>query len=92
MLEKELEKRLRTAVKAIGGLALKFVSPGMAGVPDRMVLLPNGRIYFSELKRHGEKLRPLQQKRKQQLEMLGFKVYCIDSASSLEGFLREVGL
>ena len=91
MLEKELEKKLRTAVKAMGGLALKFVSPGMAGVPDRLVLLPNGRIYFSELKRYGEKMRPMQLKRKRQFEKLGFKVYCIDSASSLEGFLQEVG-
>lgn len=90
MLEKEIEKKLRTAVKQIGGIALKFVSPGMAGVPDRLVLLPNGRIYFVELKRQGEKMRPLQVKRKRQLEELGFSVFCIDSASALEGFLREV--
>jgi hypothetical protein len=74
MLEKEIEKKLRTAVKQIGGIALKFVSPGMAGVPDRLVLLPSGRIYFVELKRHGEKMRPLQEKRKRQLEKLGFQV------------------
>lgn len=91
MLEKEIEKKLSVSIKYMGGMALKFVSPGMAGVPDRLVLLPSGRIYFLELKRYGEKMRPLQLKRKQQLEKLGFKVFCIDSASGLEGFLQEVG-
>ncbi len=51
----------------------------MAGVPDRLVLLPKGKIYFVELKAPGKKLRPLQLKRKEQLESLGFKVYVIDS-------------
>jgi len=90
LLEKQIEKRLCDKVKACGGIALKFSSPGMAGVPDRIVLLPNGEIYFVELKRLREKMRPLQVKRKRQLEALGFKVYCIASIEGLESFLREV--
>lgn len=71
-------------------MALKFVSPGMAGIPDRLVLLPKGRIYFVELKAPGKNLRPLQVKRKKQLEALGFKVYVIDSYEKIQLFIDEV--
>ncbi|WP_330389085.1 VRR-NUC domain-containing protein [Alkaliphilus peptidifermentans] len=71
-------------------MCLKFTSPGMAGVPDRLVLLPLGRVVFVELKAPVNKLRPLQKKRKKQLEKLGFKVYVIDSYEGIEDFLQEV--
>lgn len=90
MQEKQIEARLRRDVRNCGGLALKFISPGRAGVPDRIVLLPGGRIVFAELKALGRKLTPLQQKRKKQLEALGFKVYVIDSYQAVEAFIREV--
>lgn len=90
MLEKKIENRLKQSVKNMGGLALKFVSPGMAGVPDRIVLFPGGRIVFVELKAPGKKMRPLQIKRKQQFEALGFKVYCIDNFKSVDDFTRDV--
>ncbi len=88
--EKHLEQILTKEVKKLGGLALKFVSPGVAGVPDRIVLLPNGKIVFVELKAPGKKMRPLQIKRKEQLESLGFLVYCIDSLNGIEDFVRDV--
>lgn len=88
--EKYLEQTLSKEVKKLGGLALKFVSPGVAGVPDRIVLLPNGKIAFVELKAPGKKMRPLQIKRKEQLESLGFLVYCIDSIKAIEDFVRDV--
>ncbi|MBU3159876.1 VRR-NUC domain-containing protein [Clostridium frigoris] len=88
--EKHLEQVLTKEVKKLGGLALKFVSPGMAGVPDRLVLIPNARIVFIELKAPGKKMRPLQLKRKQQLEALGFKVYCIDSFNAVDDLIRDV--
>lgn len=90
MLESKIEKRLKREVEKIGGLSLKFTSPGMAGVPDRLVLLPKGRIYFVELKAPGKTLRPLQIKRKEQLENLGFKVYVIDSYKKIKEFIQEV--
>lgn len=74
----------------MGGIALKFISPGMAGVPDRLVLLPKGKIFFVELKVPGKKLRPLQLKRKEQLESLGFKVYVIDSYKKVQEVLDEI--
>ena len=46
MIEKDIEKYLVRQVKQMGGLALKFVSPNMAGVPDRIVMISKGTIYF----------------------------------------------
>lgn len=90
MTEKQIEQKLVKAVKAKGGLAPKFVSPGFDGVPDRIVLLPRGRIAFIELKAKERKMRPLQVRRKRQLESLGFSVYCIDSPEQIGGILDEI--
>ena len=90
MREKEVEKVLTNAVKKLGGIALKFVSPGMVGVPDRLVLLPKGKMAFIELKAPGKQMRPIQIKRKRQLEVLGFKVYCIDRIEQIGGVLDEI--
>ena len=90
MLEKTTEQKLRTAVKNLGGIALKFVSPGMSGVPDRLILLPGKRLAFVEVKAPGETMRPLQVKRKRQLEALGFSVYCIDHPDQIGGVLDEI--
>ena len=72
------------------GLALKFVSPGYDGVPDRIVLFHNGRLAFIELKAPGKTMRRLQLKRKEQLESLGFRVYCIDKTEMIEEILDEI--
>ena len=90
MREKTIESKLVKAVKNMGGLAPKFVSPGFDGVPDRLVLLPHGKIAFVELKAEGETLRPLQVRRKRQLEALGFLVYCVDAAEQIGGILDEI--
>ena len=60
ILEKEIEKKLKARLEKSGCLVLKFVSPGNAGVPDRLIITPSGRMCFVELKRPGGKLRPLQ--------------------------------
>ncbi|MCH5185206.1 MAG: VRR-NUC domain-containing protein [Oscillospiraceae bacterium] len=90
MLEKEIEQSLKNAVKMRGGLALKFVSPGMNGVPDRLILFPGGKAAFAELKAPGRKMRSIQIKRKRQLEALGFSVYCIDGTDRIGGILDEI--
>lgn len=91
MQEKYIEQRLVAAVKNMGGIAPKFVSPGFNGMPDRIVLLPSGRIAFVELKAPGKKMRPLQVRRKRQLEELGFLVYCIDSVEKIGEVFKEMG-
>lgn len=90
MNEKNIEQKLVDAVKKAGGLAPKFVSPGMNGVPDRIVLLSAGHIGFVELKAPGKRMRPLQLKRKKQLEALGFHVYCIDGFDQIGGVIDEI--
>ena len=90
MLEKDIEKKLIKEVNKLGGLALKFLSPGYAGVPDRLILLPYRKLAFIELKAPGKTLRPLQEKRKRQLEELGFLVLCLDSKDEIGGVLGEI--
>ena len=90
MEEKCVERKLVKEVKKIGGLCLKFVSPSMDGVPDRIVLLPGGRTTFVETKTTGKKMRPLQVKRKRQFESLGFSVYCVDDAEKVEEVLNAI--
>lgn len=90
MREKEVEAALVKAAKKRNGVALKFVSPGLSGVPDRLVLLPDGKIGFIELKSPGKKMRLLQEKRKSQLERLGFLVFCLDSKEKVEVMLDEI--
>lgn len=88
--EKYVEQKLVTKTKKMGGLAVKFVSPGLDGVPDRLILFPGGKVAFAELKAPGKKLRPLQEKRKQTLEGLGFRVYVIDNVEQIGGILYEI--
>lgn len=88
--ESQIEKKLRDEIKKNGGLALKFVSPGCRGVPDRLVFMPNGRIYLVELKSPGQKLRPLQKHMRKKFIDLGFKYYVIDSYKAIEVFISEI--
>ncbi len=90
MREKTIEEHLVKAVRLMGGLAPKFVSPGLDGVPDRLLLLPDGRMAFAELKAPGKQLRPLQIRRKRQLETLGFRVFVIDNTDQIGGILDEL--
>lgn len=90
MLEKTVERTLLMKVREKGGLAFKFVSPGMAGVPDRVVLLPDGKIAFVELKAPGKKPRALQRYRMRQIEDLGFRVEVLDEIEQIEPFLEEL--
>lgn len=90
MCEKSIESKLAAEVRRRGGLAPKFVSPGLDGVPDRLILLPGGKAAFAELKAPGKSLRPLQAVRKRQLEALGFRVFVIDSTEQIGGVLDEL--
>ncbi|ABO49731.1 conserved hypothetical protein [Desulforamulus reducens MI-1] len=90
MNEAQIERKFKREVERRGGKAWKFTSPGMSGVPDRIVLLPGGRSIFVELKAPGEEPRPLQVKRAKELTELGFEVYCIDSFAAINKFVIEV--
>ena len=90
MREKTIEHKLTIAAKNMGGIALKFVSPGFDGMPDRIVLLPGGHMGFVEVKSMGCKPRPLQLARHRLLRGLGFKVYLLDNKQQIGGILDEI--
>ena len=90
MREKELERKLVTAVKRRGGICPKLTSPGFDGMPDRLVLMPGGHLAFVEVKAPGKKPRPLQEARHQQLRSLGFLVYTLDDTAQIGGILDEI--
>ncbi|ELV3820377.1 VRR-NUC domain-containing protein [Salmonella enterica subsp. enterica serovar Muenchen] len=84
--ENLIEKHLVTEVKKAGGIAYKFVSPGRRSVPDRIVLLPGGRLVFVECKALGKPPRADQLREHERLRALGFTVVVLDS-KNLEGIL-----
>lgn len=88
-LEKDIEAKLRRTVSRHGGLCLKWVCPGWSGVPDRLVLLPGGRIVFVELKRPGGRLAEMQTYWARKLTALGFKHRVIWSAEDVERFEQD---
>ena len=90
MREKTIEQELVKAVRGMGGMCPKFTSPGMNGMPDRLVLLPGGRMGFVELKAPGRKLRPVQELRMRQLRRLGFYAAVIDGVEQIGGVLDAI--
>ena len=90
MREKQIENKLTIEAKKLGGIPVKCVSPSFDGMPDRLVLIPDGHIAFVELKAPGKKPRPLQLSRHRLLRSLGFRVYVIDSVEQIGGMLDEV--
>ena len=90
MREKEIEKKLTLEVKKCGGIAVKFVSPGFDGMPDRILLMPGGIIAFVEVKASGKRPRPLQMARHKLLRKLGFSVFVLDDESQIGGILDAV--
>ena len=90
MREKNIEQKLVKAVKSTGGIAPKLTCPGLDGMPDRLVLMPEGRIGFVEVKAPGKEPRPLQVRRHEMLRSLGFKVYVLDEPEQIGGILYEI--
>lgn len=90
MRESVVEQYLRDKVRELQGRAYKFTSPGNDGVPDRLVLLPGGRIVFVELKAPGKKPTPLQLLQQKRIADLGFEVLVIDSKAGVDEFIAGV--
>ena len=91
MEEKRIEQKLVKMTSQSGGVALKFISPGCVGVPDRLVLMPGGKAAFVEVKAPGRKPRPLQIRRISQLRRLGFQVFVLDGTEQIEEVLKKIG-
>lgn len=88
--EKLLEKNLREKVKSLNGLALKFHCQSFTGFPDRIVLMPFGKLYFVELKSEGKKPTKIQLSVHKILCDLGFLVFVIDTKEKLSNFLKLI--
>ena len=88
--EKALEAYLVKRVKMLGGIALKYSNPNQVGFPDRLVVLPEGKTFWCELKSRGKKPRAVQQARIQQLKTLGQAVYVVSSRDEIEGMIDSV--
>jgi hypothetical protein len=89
MREKAIEQKLVKAVRDSGGLALKLVCPGFNGVPDRLLLFMGGKVAFVEVKAPGEKPRPLQVHRMEQLRRMGFPVYVINGVEQIAEIISD---
>ena len=90
-LERDIEQKLRRKVEALGGRCLKWVCPGWSGVPDRIVLLPGGRIYFVETKRpKGGVVSELQKKWREWITGLGFPYWVVWTDGDLAYFLLHI--
>ena len=90
MLEKDVEKRLIKPVRELGGLCLKFETPGYTGVPDRLLLFPGGRVLFVETKAPGKTERPRQEYVQGVLRRMGFTVYsAVDSRAKVEKVIAD---
>ena len=90
MRERTVEQALTRAVQAHGGLCWKFTSPGLAGVPDRIIVLPGGHVGFVEVKAPGQKPRPVQHHRLNQLHALGATALVVDHPDQIERALNEI--
>ena len=90
MKEKYVEQKLVLEVKRRGGICPKWTSPGTAGMPDRLVFLPDGKFGMVEVKALGEKPRALQLSRHRLLRALGFRVYVLDDPAQIGGILDEI--
>lgn len=91
MREKSIEEKLIEEVKKRGGICPKWVAPGFAGVPDRLVFLPHRRFGLVEVKAPGKKPRPLQISRHRLFAALGFQVYVLDKKEQINEILEEIG-
>ena len=89
MRERDLEKHLVEKVRSLGGRAYKWSSPAHRGVPDRLVILPGGRVLAVEVKRSSGKATRLQQRELAALNGLGVKALVVDSIKAVEELFGE---
>lgn len=89
-MEKQIEQYLKTGVEKLGGLCLKFATPGKQGAPDRIVLWPGRVCHFIETKAPGGRLSPLQLAYHKQLRGLGFAVWILWDKDEVKDYLNEI--
>ena len=82
MLERDVEKRVKTYAESKGWLTRKWTSPGHAFVPDQIFIRPDGLVIFAEFKQLGKKPTAGQMREHERLRGHGCLVYVIDSVDA----------
>ena len=88
--EKDLEAELRERCKALGWMCIKLTSQYQRGLPDRLILMPGGRVCFAEIKTTGKKPTALQRVTHERLRALGYRVEVVDTTESLDNLIVEL--
>ena len=89
-MEKEIERHFVRSVQSIGGRAYKFTSPGRRGVADRIACLPDGAVWFVELKTKGGRLSELQKLFQTEMALLRQNYACLWTKEHVDGFVTTV--
>jgi len=87
--EKYLDKKLSELIKKIGGWSIKLVAAHVTGLPDRLCLLPGGRLFFAEIKTTKKKPTLIQLSIHKKLRKLGFQVYVVDTSEVIKNILES---
>ena len=90
MLEKQIEAKVCDYAKTKGLLVYKFTSPARMAVPDRMFILPNGKVFFVEFKRTGMKATPAQLREHERLRASNVPAFVIDNVNDGKKLLDEM--
>ena len=91
MSESSIERHLVEGVKKLGGMCVKFVSPGTPGVPDRLIIAATGRIIFAELKTETGRLSKIQRYTVEQMQKRGADVRVVKGLDAVKALLAEIG-
>lgn len=90
MKESSIESVLVSETKRARGWSIKLNS--LAGLPDRLVLLPGRVVFFVELKKKGKKPRPIQKAVIRKIENIGFRVYVLDNSDDVRNVIRAYAI
>lgn len=88
MSETDVERHLKKLVEGLGGIAFKFKSPGYLGVPDRLCVLPSGKIFFVEVKDRNGKVNTAQHRCMNKLKHMRQDVYVVWSVLDVDLLMK----
>jgi len=89
--EKYIETKLRLGIQGLGGLCIKVPATFFAGLPDRLCILPGGKVFFVETKAPGKKASPVQLAVARKITALGIPVHLVDSVEAVLELLGNCG-
>lgn len=88
MLESTSEQRLRREIKKHGGWAIKLDSE--SGLPDRLLILPGGKVVFVEMKQINGRTRKVQDVVIARLRAKGHDVRVVHGTEQVMDLVKEL--